>query len=296
MLVIEGILAVGILCVFSAQEPRLAAEAKGDQILLLRPGGARPILIQEAKPDFRPYVHPIVAPDGKGELTEFSPSHHRHQTGLYWGITRLNGRDYFHHPGDGYFKRQSARVLEAAAGTSVRWEVVYHLMGEDGRALLEERQTWAMRDGGNHYLLDLLWEGRALTDITVGKYDYGGLFLRMPWKPRVRASALNSEGQENRQAEGKRARWVDVGLEVPGRLGLAHIVIMDHPDNPGHPTPWRVDDQLGVGPCYARLGEWKIPRDRTVAFRHRLLVYTGEFNPALVLKSWESFVKPGGRR
>lgn len=295
MIVMKGMLAVGILCASSAQERRLEAQSKGDQILVLRPGQARPILIQEARPDFRPYIHPIVAPDGKGELTEFSPSHHRHQTGLYWGITRLNGRDFFHHPGEGYFKRRSARILEAA-GPTVRWEVVYHLMGEGGDALLEERQTWAMQDGESHYLLDFVWEGRALAEITVQKYDYGGLFLRMPWKPGIRGSALNSEGQENRQAEGKRARWVDVGMEVPGRPDLAHIVLMDHPDNPGHPTPWRVDDQLGVGPCYARLGDWKIPRDKTVAFRHRLLVYTGEFNPALVQKFWESFAAPGGKK
>ena len=39
----------------------------------------------------RPYIHPIIAPDGKGVLTEYSPSHHQHQTGLYWGFTRVNG-------------------------------------------------------------------------------------------------------------------------------------------------------------------------------------------------------------
>ena len=39
----------------------------------------------------RPYIHPIVSPDGKGILTEYSPGHHKHQTGLYWGFTRING-------------------------------------------------------------------------------------------------------------------------------------------------------------------------------------------------------------
>lgn len=285
---LKMVLAVA-LAAAPAQERRLSAEAKDDQIVVARPGGERPVLVHQAKPDFRPYVHPLVAPDGKGELTEFSPSHHKHQTGLYWGFTRVNGRDYFHHPGEGYFKRQSSRVLEAA-GTTVRWEVVYHLMGEAAQAVLEERQTWAIRDGGDHYVLDLAWEGRGLVDVTVGKYDYGGLFLRMPWKSGIRGTARNSEGQENRAAEGQRAKWVDVGLEVPGRQGLAHVVIMDHPGNPGHPTPWRVDGQLGVGPCYARLGEWKIPRDKAATFRHRLLVYTGDSNPGLIRKTWEEFV------
>ena len=73
-----------------------------------------PILIQNAKADFRPYIHPIAAPDGKGILTEYSPGHHKHQTGLYWGFTRVNGRDYFHNPSGDYWKRVSSRVLEAA--------------------------------------------------------------------------------------------------------------------------------------------------------------------------------------
>ena len=41
--------------------------------------------------DHRPYLHPIISPDGKGVLTEYSPGHHKHQTGLYWGFTRING-------------------------------------------------------------------------------------------------------------------------------------------------------------------------------------------------------------
>src|SRR5690554_218575 len=69
------------------------------------------ILVQHAGENLRPYIHPIVAPDGNGVLTEFSPGHHTHQTGLFWGFTRLNGRDYFHHTGEDYWKRVSARVI-----------------------------------------------------------------------------------------------------------------------------------------------------------------------------------------
>jgi hypothetical protein len=67
-------------------------------ISIFRQGEKEPILVQNAKDDFRPYIHPIVAPDGKGLLTEYSPGHHKHQTGLYWGFTRVNERDYFHNP------------------------------------------------------------------------------------------------------------------------------------------------------------------------------------------------------
>lgn len=275
----------------SSQERTVSARAEGeDRIAVFRPGGTRPLVVLNSKPDFRPYLHPIVAPDGVGELTEFSPSHHRHQTGLYWGFTRANNRDYFHHPGDGYFQRQSAKVL-AVKGPTARWETVYHLMGEDGKAILSERQTWAMRDGGDHYVLDLVWEGRGRVDVTIGRYDYGGLFLRMPWRDGLGGTAVNAEGLSNEKAEGKRSAWVDVGMPIEGRKDPGHIVVMDHPSNPGHPQPWRVDGQLGVGPCPARLGDWKIARDKTVTFRHRLLVYTGDSKPDLVKKIWDEFAR-----
>ena len=75
---------------------RIVQDEKAQTISIFRLAGTTPILTQVAKKDFRPYLHPIMAPDGKGVITEYSPGHHKHQTGIYWGYTRVNGRDYFH--------------------------------------------------------------------------------------------------------------------------------------------------------------------------------------------------------
>jgi hypothetical protein len=74
---------------------RIVQNEKEETISIFRGSENIPILTQNAKANFRPYLHPIVAPDGKGVLTEYSPGHHKHQTGIYWGYTRVNGRDYF---------------------------------------------------------------------------------------------------------------------------------------------------------------------------------------------------------
>jgi len=42
-------------------------------IEIYRKGGQSPILTQHARSNHRPYIHPIIAPDGKGVLTEYSP-------------------------------------------------------------------------------------------------------------------------------------------------------------------------------------------------------------------------------
>ena len=83
-------------------------DQKAGTFSIYRAGRRDAILTQNARPDERPYVHPIAAPDGKGVVTEFSPEHHKHQTGLYWGFTRVNGRDFFHNPGGDYWRRVSA--------------------------------------------------------------------------------------------------------------------------------------------------------------------------------------------
>ncbi len=270
----------------------LASIEHSDQIVIHRQGVANPILTQAAKADFRPFLHPIVAPDGKGVLTEFSPGHHTHQTGLYWGFTRVNGRDYFHHPEGSYWKRVSATLLKAEStspGDSVQWQTVYDLLDASGNGVLRESQIWTMRDTGDQYDLDLEWTGEALVDVTVGKYDYGGLFLRMPWKEGVPSRVVNNARQVDQRAEGQRAVWVDVGIQLEGRDDLAHIAIFDHPQNKGFPQPWRVDGQFGIGPVRARLGDWTITKGQKEIIRHRIVVSTGELNDVAVNKQWSTF-------
>lgn len=79
----------------SEEELRIEQNEKAGTISIFRSDSNEPILTQHAREDVRPYIHPIVAPDGKGSLTEYRPKHHLHQTGLYCGLKLVNGRDYF---------------------------------------------------------------------------------------------------------------------------------------------------------------------------------------------------------
>lgn len=284
-------------------------------ISVFRKGNSEAIVVQNAKPDFRPYLHPIAAPDGKGQLTEYSPGHHKHQTGLYWGFTRVNGeamsidtvrkyfyqkdkfpkmqssigRDFFHHPEAGYWKRVSFSVINAE-GPEVSWQTVYNMLNEEGKPILQETQRWTMREKEGKFLLNLEWQGKAITDITIGEYDYGGLFLRMPWKEGIRGEVVNAARQRNEKAEGQRAMWVDAGMQVEGRDDLAHIAIFDHPENAGFPQPWRVDGQLGIGPVRAHMGDWHIKAGETEIIRHQIVAYTGDLNDVELTKLWDEYI------
>jgi len=273
----------------SVAQPLTVQQDKTKGTIAIYLGGAKsPLLTHHAREGFRPYIHPIVAPDGKGILTEYMPGHHKHQTGLYWGFTVMNDRDYFRNLGESHWQYVAADVLEAH-GDQVAWRITYNLLDEHGKPVMEETQLWSMKTQDKKYVLDLEWRGKALTAITVGSYYAGGLFLRMPWSPGVNGEVVNAAGQRNKEAEAQRAVWTDVGIQVPGRDDLAHIAIFDHPSNNDFPLPWRVDGELGVGPCRAILGDWHIENGQIEVIKHRLLVYTGELNPDSLTTAWKSF-------
>ncbi len=282
---------------------------------IYRKGGSEPVLVQNALPDMRPYLHPIMAPDGGGELTEYSPGHHQHQTGLYWGFTRVNGsgapmdtvkkwfyqpdkpahikqqigRDYFHNNGKGYWKKVSAHAL-VPQGEEVKWQTVYQMLDESGAAIMQETQVWSLKEHEHKFLVSLEWNGKALENITINEFSYGGLFLRMPWREGIKGEVVNAARQRNQKAEGQRAMWVDVGMEIPGREDWGHIAIFDHPQNAGFPTNWRVDGQLGVGPCRAITGDWQIPQGHTEIVKHQLVAYTGELDDVAMRKLWDEYI------
>lgn len=270
----------------------LRQDTKEGTISVFRPDESTPVLVQHAKPGIRPYIHPFMTPDGNGELTEYSPAHHPHQTGLYWGLKKVNGRDYFMNWKEDYWRKIAADVV-TEKGASVKWRTVYNLLDERGTAILEETKTWTFREKDGRFILDLEWHGTAREDVTMEKFYVGGLFIRMPWREGIQGAVVNSAGQRNATAEGQRAIWNDIGIKLEGRSDLAHIAMLDHPDNKAFPTPWRVDNELGVGPSRQILGDWTIPRGETAVFRFRLIAYTGDLVPEALNTAWKGFVCEG---
>ena len=256
---------------------------------VFRSGDTMALLTHHAEEGTRPYIHPIIAPDGRGVLTEFSPAHHKHQTGIYWGLKQVNGRDYFMNWKENYWRFRSANVIEET-GSQVKWQTLYHLLDEKGSPILAETQTWSFTEREGKYILDLEWRGEAIIDVTMGKFYVGGLFVRMPWRKDTEGDVINAEGLRNGQAEGQRSLWTDIGIKVPGREDFAHIAILDHPDNAAFPVPWRVDNELGVGPSRQILGDWTIRKGETEVSRYRLVIYTGNRDQSFLRGEWKRFV------
>ncbi|MFT4565379.1 MAG: putative membrane-bound dehydrogenase-like protein [Saprospiraceae bacterium] len=292
---------------------------EGDELRIQSTGNERALVTQNAQANHRPYLHPILAPNSDAALTEYSPGHHTHQTGLYWGFTRVNGsgtdeatlkkwfydknksediqsqigRDFFHNPGEGFWQRVSTDIIKEE-GAEVVWQTIYNMLDESKTPILEESQTWTFTEKDGKHLLTLEWEGKALVDITVNEFSYGGLFLRMPWKEGIHGEAVNAARQRNEKAEGQRAMWVDVGMEIDGLTDWGHIAIFDHPNNSSFPQPWRVDGQLGIGPVLAKMGDWSIKKGEAKVFQHQLVAYSGKMDDTVLNDLWGDFAGDKG--
>ena len=201
----------------------------------------------------------------------------------------IKGRDYFHNTGKDYWKRVSFDILDSI-GKEVRWQTVYLMLDADGEPLMKEEQVWSLELKKGQYLLELEWNGEAIEEIVIGEMQYGGMFLRMPWKEGIKGEVVNFARQKNEKAEGQHALWMDVGMQVEGRDDMAHIAIFDHPDNRGFPQTWRVDSQLGIGPSRAIMGDWRISKGTTETIKHGLVIYTGELNDLDLTEKWKGYV------
>ena len=71
---------------------------KGDEkIDVFLEGVNEPIVTQNTKNGFRPYLHPIQGPGGNGVFTQYSPGHTNIRP-VILGANKVNSRDYFHNP------------------------------------------------------------------------------------------------------------------------------------------------------------------------------------------------------
>lgn len=276
----------------------LSIEFTPSRMAVYRFGLSQPLLVQNAQPDARAFIHPLLAPDGDGTLTENEPPHHAWQHGLYVGLNDVNGIGFWTegklpgHGPDGTFHPQPLRA-PVVVGNAATWSVVSDWRDPAGLALLTETQTWRYEDRGATGMLDLAWTLTASVDLQFGQHAYGGLFLRMPWRAETGGDVHTSEGAATiADAEGRAARWVALSMSLPDRkIGPAGVAILDHPSNPVHPSPWRVDNNLGIAPSRCIAGAWSLAKGEATTSRYRVLLYAGGVDAGLVNANWIEFAE-----
>jgi hypothetical protein len=276
------------------------ADAKAELQIRAHPGGltvardGESVLEQRVGPGQRPFIHPIRVPLGAGVLTEDAPAHHPWQHGLYIGLNDVNGVGFWTeglHPQRGRDDGAFSSWLEGKASVTsgvAHWGVSTDYLDQQGLAMLRDHQAWELTVHEGCLTLDLTWTLHANRDLVFGEYEYGGLFLRMPYRKEVGGKTLDSEGQSE---SGHRARWVAVELALPDTGRHVQAALLDHPENPGSPVVWRIDNELGIGPSPSAAGTWNLHQSGATTFRYRLVAFAQTSGGRRVEELWREFTE-----
>ena len=272
----------------------------------------------------KPVLFPLLTASGKSLTRGFplDPQpwervDHPHHVGMWLNHGDTEGLDFWNNsdsipenrrPHYGTIFHQSIEEIKNGDDfgyleVSAEWE------RPDGRVLLEENTKYYLRGGENVRTIDRISTLTAPDLNVLFKDSKEGMMairvnraMELPGENtievldenmnitevkvndgnRSRGHYLNSEGIEGPGVWGQRARWVRLGTDIDGEK--AGIIIMDHPDNPNHPTHWHARgyglfsaNPLGVRDFTQEKDEldYSLPAGGSTTFRYRVIVHSG---------------------
>jgi hypothetical protein len=272
----------------------------------------------------KPVLYPIRTADGtiitRGFPLDPRPGErvdHPHHVGLWFNYGDVNGLDFWNNSDSiapanrhEYGTIVHRKVNSATSGIdSGTLDVTMEWLQPDGKAILREDTRFIFSGEDDTRIIDRISTLTALdADVSFKDNKEGMLGIRMARelehpsdKPEIftdasgKATAVpvlnnegvrglykSSEGKEGDAVWGTRGRWVNLTGEMQGKR--VSVIIMDHPENVGHPTYWHA---RGYG-LYAanNLGQkalsngkeelnFSLPAGQSVTFRHRIVVQSG---------------------
>ncbi len=273
-----------------------------------------------------PYLYPVVGPNG-GNITRNYPmkagvpgesQDHAWHRSLRFAHSDVNGFNFWWAPGKeraGHTAEVKLERIERMTSGRTGELILWNRWLGDGALVLRERVRLAFIPlDQRQMLMDYDVEFHAGDKpVLFGDMKDGGLLVRVAGTMKVEehrtgrkfgGTILNSRGDRNVDAWGKRAEWVDYfGPDASGQT--VGIAMFDHPDNLRFPTYWHARtyglltanrfgtdhfampeaSHLGVvcrpngdkcPACKSRGGDYTIPKDGVLKLRHRLFFHHGD--------------------
>ena len=253
----------------------------------------------------KPYLHPLTL--GGHTLTDQRPADHPWHHGLWFSWKTINGMLYWEEdPKTGKSPGETEITdVQATRGPdhSARFELSlgYHPPGKPPVLLEKRKVTFGPPAPDGRYLID--WSSTFMaqeTDVVldrtpipgepkgVGFGGYAGLSLRLA--PALRKWQFADEEGPVR-ASGKKARWMSfAGPLQDGRS--AAIVVLDHPRNPRHPTPWYLAPGMPYfSPAFLYLGSYTLPARQSLSLKYRILIQPGPVDRDALDRQWRQFAE-----
>lgn len=265
----------------------------------------------------KPILWPILTAGGKPITRGWpldpqpgDPTDHPHHTGLWFNHGDVGGVDFWGNSEEvrkkgtakvGNIVQRSMKVHGAELDAVEDWVM------PDGKAAVHEQTRYVFADGPGRRVIDRIATLTAAAGpVPFGDTKEGSLGLRLtpalehPSKknPSATGHYRSSEGVEGEQVWGTRGRW----MMLTGKLQdePVTIAILDHPNNPSHPTYWHARGYglFAVNPFGRKdftkgkeKGDFVLQPGKPARFAYRILILSRQAKPEEIEAEWKAFAK-----
>ncbi|MDG1898035.1 MAG: PmoA family protein [Fuerstiella sp.] len=271
------------------------------------------------------YFWPVIGPSGAPMTRAFpmkdvegEKQDHPHHRSVCFGLQNAGGYNTWHErltfTRDGKVDEKKEATLgrqvhtkvvrSEASGNSATLVVECDNTTPDGDVYMRQTRTvnFHVADSGSRVMdIEIALIGVKQGITVVGKKD-SGLTVRVAHSMCVDAGlggrVINSNGEENGKAWGKRVPWVDFNGPVDGKtMGVA---MLNHPDSFRHPTPWHVRSYglFTANPFALKEvageddhGDFELASGQSIVLKHRLIFHDGDEKKAGIAEAWDVYSK-----
>ncbi len=260
----------------------------------------------------KPYVYPLRTASGIIVTRHFpmeqaaGETHdHPHHRGMFFAHGDINGINFWAtEPGTKAANKGSMilkKIVEAKGGSkSGTIRAVFEGLDPEGKPMMTETRTLTFYPGPQLRLIDFEIQIDALRRLKFGDTKEGtfGIRLATPLSEDKGGRMVNAEGAETeKNVWGKRSPWVDYYGPLDGNT--VGVAIMDHPNNPRHPTYWHarayglfaanifgVKDFTGDK---TQDGIFTLEPGKQVTFRYRVVIHPGDTKSANIASLFQAY-------
>ena len=243
---------------------------------------------------------------------------HPHHRSVCFGLHSANGFNTWHevltftkkgkvdpHKAAHLGHQVHTKVSKAeASGNSATLVVESENVSPKGEAYMRQTRTmnFHVADNGSR-VMDIEIALKGIQDkITIHDMKDSGLSIRVAHSMCVDADEggriINSNGDANGDAWGKRVSWVDFNGPVEGKI--MGVAMLNHPDSFRYPTPWHVRSYglFTANPFALKevagekdSGDVDLARDQSITLRHRIIFHAGDEKTAKIAEAWKAYAK-----
>lgn len=248
----------------------------------------------------RPYWYPIISPSGQS-LTRMGHPHdthgHSHHNSVWISHKDVNGVSFWEDRSAGSVGRivhQRIDQFEDGSGSAAMLSSNVWQASNGKPLLFERRRTEIEPLGGGNWIMriDLQLEAPADKPAVLGVTPFGLIGVRMAKTIGVNDGGgriLSSAGKVGEAAVFRKpARWIDYSGPVTN-TNRGGITLMDHPTNPGHPSPFHVREDGWMGVCLTLNAPLTIEPGKPLRLRYALWVHDGVPKVADADPLWQAF-------